>query len=111
VFLRFERQRCRLCVALVVNRRIDGKVRQRRLGYLGSVIWSDGPISVSERIRFWAAINQKFLAIRARRPGVVSLADEERIRAAIAERIPRPREARQHRQSGEQNGASVMPLA
>jgi hypothetical protein len=109
MFLRFERQRCRLCVALVVNRRVGGKVRQKRLGYLGSVTCSDGPISARERIRFWAAINQKFLAIRAGRPEGISIADEERILAAIDSRIPRPREARQNRQSVERNGESAVP--
>ena len=84
-------------------------MRQKRLGYLGSVIWSDGPISARERIRFWAAINQKFLAIRARRTEGISIADEERILAAIDSRIPRPREARQNRQSVERNGESAVP--
>lgn len=96
-------------VALVVNRRVGGKVRQKRLGYLGSVTCSDGPISARERIRFWAAINQKFLAIRARRTEGISIADEERILAAIDSRIPRPREARQNRQSVERNGESAVP--
>ena len=87
MFLRFDRQSRRLFVDLVVNRRVDRKVRQTRLGSLGSVAWPE-PISVTERMKFWAGINQRFLALRARHPGRISEADEVKIRDKIAKRIP-----------------------
>jgi hypothetical protein len=89
MYPRFDRfrNRNRLFVGLVTAFRIDGKARQTRLGPLGSVAL---PLNPSERMRFWAAINQRFLAIGARHPGLVSPADEARIRAAIEERIPLP---------------------
>ena len=92
MFPRFERKPHRLAVELVVSRRIGRTVRHDRLGPLGSVALPE-PISVSERVRFWAGIDQRFLALRARRPGLISPADEAKIRAAIARRIPGPRGA------------------
>jgi hypothetical protein len=108
VFLRFERRHRRLFITLVANRRVGPKVLQTRLGSLGSSAW---PVSLPERVKFWAEVNQRFLALRARHPDRISEVDEERIRAAINERVPRPREARQNRQSVERNGESVMTLA
>jgi hypothetical protein len=87
MFARFERHRRRLSVCVVIGRKIERKVRQDRLGYLGSVAYSE-PISLAERVRFWAGINQRFLALRARHPGI-SEADEVKIRDQVAERIPR----------------------
>jgi hypothetical protein len=90
VFPRFERQRRRLFVTLMLNRKVCGTVRGDRLGSLGSIAWSQ-PLSVAERVKYWAGINQRFLAIAARHPGLVSEADEIKIRDKIDERIPRPR--------------------
>lgn len=87
MFPRFERKPHRLAVELVVSRRTGKTVRHDRLGPLGSVALPE-PISVAERMKYWAGINQRFFAIRARRPGLISEADEIKIRAAIAKRIP-----------------------
>ena len=89
MFLKIERPRNRLCVGLAVNRWVDGKTCQKRLGYLGSVTYGQ-PIAASERVKFWLALPQRFSTIRARHPEGISIADEERIRAAINARIPRP---------------------
>jgi hypothetical protein len=89
VFPRFERQRRRLFVTLMLNRKVSRTVHGERLGSLGSIAWSE-PLSVAERVKYWAGIDQRFLAIRARRPGLVSPADEAKIRDAIDEKIPRP---------------------
>jgi hypothetical protein len=87
-FPRFERrQRC-LVVGLVINRRIGKTVRSERLGHLGAVYGS--PISVSERIRFWVAIDRHLIEIDAKHPGRVTPADVAKIRAAISRRIPLP---------------------
>jgi hypothetical protein len=51
MFLRFEHWHRRLFITLAANRRVGRKVRQDRIGPLGSILWSQ-PISVSERIRF-----------------------------------------------------------
>jgi hypothetical protein len=91
MYLRFEPCRLRLVVGLVTSHMMAGrKVRQERLGSLGSVVWSD-PISLSERLRFWANVSARYRALAAKRPNAVLLADEERIRAAIDKRIPGPR--------------------
>jgi hypothetical protein len=95
MFARFERHRRRLSVCVVIGRKIERKVRQDRLGYLGSVAYSE-PISLAERVRFWAGINQRFLALRARHPGI-SEADEVKIRDQVAERIPRASTAEERR--------------
>jgi hypothetical protein len=89
MFLRFERQDRRLYVALVINGRVNGKTRQTRLGYLGSVLAGE-PFSVTERMKFWAGVGDRYRALAAKHPGIVLLVDEERIRDALARRIPRP---------------------
>jgi hypothetical protein len=89
MFARFERVGSRISVQLVVSHRTGKKVRAHRVGPLGSVLFSD-PISISERARFWASVGDRFRALAARYPGRISPADEERIRTAIAKRIPRP---------------------
>jgi hypothetical protein len=89
MFPRLERDTNRVFVCLVASHRIDGKkTRQERIGSLGSIAWAE-PFTVSERVKFWTQLDARFAAIGARRPGIVSLADEEMIRAAINERIPR----------------------
>jgi hypothetical protein len=91
MYLRFEPNRRRLFVNLVTSHMMVGrKVRQERLGSLGSIIWSD-PFSISERARFWASADARYRALAARRPDAVLLDDKERIFDLIAERIPRPR--------------------
>lgn len=87
MFPRFERQRRRLFVTLTLNRKVSRTVHGERLGSLGSLAWSE-PLSVAERVKYWAEINQRFLAIRTRYPGRVSPADEAKVRATIAQRIP-----------------------
>jgi len=82
----FYRQNRRLVISLAADE-VNGTAR--RIGFLGSVVWSD-PISVSERIRFWAAIDQHQREIEAKRPGRFTPADMERVRAMIDKRIPRP---------------------
>src|SRR5258708_530419 len=71
MYLRFEPYCRRLQVNLVTSHRIAGKVLQRRLGSLGSVIWSE-PVSTVERIRFWTAIDGRFRDLAARHPGVTA---------------------------------------
>jgi hypothetical protein len=88
-YARLERQGRRLFAQLVIGRRIDGVVRQQRVGSLGSIPLPE-PFSSSERVKFWAGVAHRYRAIMAKRPDVVSLADEERIRAVIAKRIPPP---------------------
>jgi hypothetical protein len=88
--LRFERQHRRLYAQIVNVRRIDGKERQNRVGSLGSVLDTE-PVSLAERVQFWTALDQRFLALRARRPGCISEADEVKFRDRINKRIPEPR--------------------
>jgi hypothetical protein len=95
MYLRFERMQRRLCVNLVIARRVDGKVVQERIGPLGSVIFSE-PISAAERIRFWTRIDARWRELAARRPDVVSPADFEKIKIAIDRRIPLPRSPGEH---------------
>jgi hypothetical protein len=90
MFLRFEHRHRRLFITLAANRRVGRKVRQDRIGPLGSILWSE-PISVSERIRFWTQLDARFRAIAARRPGVVSPDDADKARAVIDKKIPRAR--------------------
>ena len=92
MFVRFERQKRRLFVALVINRKVGGKTRQDRLGYLGSVTYSE-PISTSDRIRFWAQIERRQREIDAKYPGRVTPADVAKIKDAIDKRIPLSRTA------------------
>ena len=87
MFPRFERRRRGLAVGLVHNRKINRKVRSERLGRLGAV---HEPISVSERIRFWMAIDRRLAEIEAKHPGRITPDDTARIKAAIAKRIPTP---------------------
>jgi hypothetical protein len=89
MYVRFERQGRHLYAQLVIGRRIDGKVRQTRIGSLGSIPLPE-PFSAADRVKFWLALNGKFLAIRARRPESISSADEARFRDAIDARILRP---------------------
>jgi hypothetical protein len=96
MYLRFERQQRRLCVNVVIARRVDGKVVQERVGPLGSVIWSE-PISTAERVRFWTAIDGRWRELVARRPDVVSPADRDKVKTAIDRRIPAPRTAEERR--------------
>lgn len=89
MFPRLERQHSRVFVCLVASHRVGGKkTRQERIGSLGSIAWAE-PFTVSERVKFWIQLDARFAAIAARRPGLVSIADEQMIRAAINERIPR----------------------
>lgn len=90
MFACFERISRRLYVGLAVARRVDGKPVPKRLGQLGSVLWSE-PISVAERVRFWAQFDARLDAIAARHPGVVSRADAEKVREMVARRVPPPR--------------------
>ena len=73
-------------VRLIHARRIGGKQRPEHLGLLGFVA---EPISVSERIRFWHQLDARFRAIAACHPGRISPAEEAKVRAKIALRIPR----------------------
>jgi hypothetical protein len=96
MYLRFERMQRRLCVNLVIARRVDGKVVQSRVGPLGSVIFSE-PISTAERIRFWTQFDARWRELAARRPDVVFLADLEKTKIAIDRRIPLPRTPDEHK--------------
>jgi hypothetical protein len=58
-------------------------VRQKRVGSLGSVLATE-PIGLAERVRFWAEISDRFLALR------IPEADAAKYRDRIAERIPGP---------------------
>jgi hypothetical protein len=88
MFPHFERRRNGLVVGLVLNRRIGRTVRSERLGQLGAVYGE--PISVSERIRFWMAIDRHQREIDAKHPGRVTPADMAKVKDAIARRIPMP---------------------
>jgi hypothetical protein len=96
MFARFDRYGRRLVVSLVVSRRAGRRVLQTRLGVLGSVIFS-APVSVSERIRFWVAINRRQREIDAKHPGRVTAADMAKVKAAIARRIPLPSSPDEHK--------------
>jgi hypothetical protein len=89
MYPRFERCGSRLSVSLTLGRRVGATVRSERVGVLGRVTYSE-PISVDQRVKFWAAMSQRFLALRVRRPGLISEADEVKVRNQIAKRIPRP---------------------
>jgi hypothetical protein len=87
-FPRFERRGPYLRIDLVSGRRVAGRVMQMRLGPLGAVIFSD-PVSLAERTKFWAQMNERFRVIRERWPDRISPADEIEIRNKIGKRIPR----------------------
>lgn len=95
MYLRFERHRLRLNVALVIRPRVDGKARQVRLGFLGSVIWSE-PISVAERIRFWTALDGRWRELVARHPGRLSIEDADKLAPEIDKHIPKPKTREEH---------------
>lgn len=89
-FPRFDRCGPSLRVWLVAGRRADGTVKQTRLFELGSVRSEPGkPVTLPERCRFWARMNERFRALRERYPGRFSEADEIEIRNKIGKRIPR----------------------
>jgi hypothetical protein len=88
MFAHFRQVRQRLIVDLRHSRRVAAQVQSDHLGQLGSVAWSE-PVSLDQRVKFWARLNQRFAAARARRPGLISEADEVKVRKQIAERIPR----------------------
>ena len=69
--------------------KVGGKVTQERIGPLGSVPLSE-PIALGDRVRLWARMNQRLVALRERHPGRISAADETKT-ATIAKRIPRAR--------------------
>jgi hypothetical protein len=96
VFLRFEHHRRRLRVNLVVNHAIDGKVRQFRIGSLGSLPMPE-PFSAADRMKFWAGVGPRYRALAAKRPDVVSLDDEAKFHRAIDRRIPRASTAEERR--------------
>jgi hypothetical protein len=87
--LRFERQGRRLFAQIVAFPRIDGKVQQKRVGSLGSVLATE-PIPLAERVIFWAGLGQRLAAYRLRHPGITE-ADEARFRRRLDQRIPEPR--------------------
>jgi hypothetical protein len=91
MFARVERgSPHRLTLSLIVAGRVNGKPRPIRLGSLGSVSAYE-PLSASERVAFWAQLPARLAAIAERHPArIISAADTERVKAAIAERIPLP---------------------
>jgi hypothetical protein len=91
----------RLLVALIENRRIDGKVRQEHIADLGSIaghllpgFYPDGPpaddrwhyASLLERHEYWLKVDELMLRLANR----VSAEAVELIVARIEDRIPRP---------------------
>jgi hypothetical protein len=89
MFARFRHISHRLIVDLVHSRRIGvgAQARTEYIGRLGSLAWAE-TLDPGARMKFWAELSHRFRAIGARRPGVVSAADEIKIRDAIAARIP-----------------------
>jgi hypothetical protein len=79
----------RLAVTLAHNRKIRGRIFREPLGSLGTLALSD-PLLPSERIRFWAAIDQRWDAIIARYPNRITSDHVDRINATIDRRIPGP---------------------
>lgn len=77
----------RLSVEIIAIPRIREKLRQERVGPLGSV---SEPVSASDRIRFWLAIDRRLREINEKRPGRVSAGDAARLKTKIAERIKPP---------------------
>jgi hypothetical protein len=87
MFVRFRRQRRRVNVSLVENRRVakdrvaKDRVVAEHVGALGSV---DADVSVRERLAFWAKLPQRLDKLGNR----VGSDQHPRIYAAVAARIP-----------------------
>jgi hypothetical protein len=89
MFVRLERECHRLYVYLAQAQRVKGRPHRFRLGGLGSILACE-PLSVIERIRFWAQFDARLDGLRARHPSRISEADAAEIRAMTARRIPPP---------------------
>jgi hypothetical protein len=96
MYLHFYRVHRRLAVNLVASRRVDGKVRSEHLGRLGSILLAE-PLTLEERLRFWAGLAARFGAVDARFPNRVTADIRRKILAALAARIPTPISSEEHR--------------
>lgn len=83
MFVRFRSTKTTLQASLVLNRRIDGRVRPIHIAMLGSVAV---PLTVEGREAFWRQLHDRLARLGNR----LSAADHSRIMADIFKRVPLP---------------------
>lgn len=92
MYARFHTARRRLAVKLVHSRKISGQTKSEHIAPLGSILLPE-PFSLSERIRFWEALEGRLRLVVARIGDRFNDDVRRNVIAGIDRRIPRPTEA------------------